>query len=360
MKTLPVVGLLVLSVPGIATGQVVQIWGQADACGDCLELTHTLSVGETDGPGFLEVTQHISLDRAGQVWVGLSDNIKVFGPDGRFVRELGRKGEGPGEFRGITEVATDPDGRIHVFDWPNRRNTIFSPDGEILNEWRIPGRVPEAVFLGDGQIVANIVSTNPDMVGLPVHILEPVGGAVLRSLGAEEGEHFNTRERWPGYRNLALGKDGVVWTASRTRYRLRAWDLSSGEKTRVLERTADWFQPNPAENPPAEEQPLPAVESIGFDSDGHLLVLTAVAALDWKDHMVPKQVAGRIIDQPDSMDGIYDTIIEVVDPESGQLLASQRFPDLIWGCQGGILFGLSEDDMGVPRVEFWQLKVSVH
>lgn len=55
--------------------------------------------------------------------------IKVFDPQGRFVRAIGRKGQGPGEFQGISSMEFLPDGRLLVFDIRSRRTSLFDRTG---------------------------------------------------------------------------------------------------------------------------------------------------------------------------------------------------------------------------------------
>jgi hypothetical protein len=343
-------------------GQTIEISGEATTCSDCLELIHSLTLGEQDGPGFLEMTDLVAIDGKGQIWVGLLENLKVFSPEGTFIKEIGRRGEGPGEFRGNTRVVADRDVNIHVFDRNNSRHTLFSPDGEILSEWPILGKVPNAVFLEDGRIAANMVSTNRDLVGLPIHLLDPSDGNILQSFGAEEGEHFNLRERWPGYRSLTLGSDTTLWTSSRSKYRFREWDLRTGKKIRELVGQVEWFPPDPAANANRNSlEPLPSIPAIRFNDQGYLVVLILLKAPDWESHMVPKTLStGMVMEQPDKYENIMDTLIQVINPSSGRLLAAQRFPQVVWGFLGeDLVFGVSEDDLGVPRVEIWNLQSSI-
>ncbi len=47
--------------------------------------------------------------------VDASDGLlKVYGSDGRFVRQLGRRGAGPGEYEMVRNVLVAPDGSIQV------------------------------------------------------------------------------------------------------------------------------------------------------------------------------------------------------------------------------------------------------
>jgi hypothetical protein len=57
--------------------------------------------------------------------------IRIFGPDGRLIRKLGRNGEGPGEFRRIGSLFLNAD-TIITYDGALRRLTWYSLNGALL------------------------------------------------------------------------------------------------------------------------------------------------------------------------------------------------------------------------------------
>jgi hypothetical protein len=63
-------------------------------------------------------------------------SIKVFDPQGRYLRTIGRKGSGPGEFGRIADMAVLPDGRLLVTDFETRRTSLFGPDGRFLSSFQ--------------------------------------------------------------------------------------------------------------------------------------------------------------------------------------------------------------------------------
>lgn len=60
----------------------------------------------------------IAMDSAGVVYVSdfADARVWVFGPDGRSLPSVGRKGRGPGEFSSPTGLAIGPDGKLYVRD----------------------------------------------------------------------------------------------------------------------------------------------------------------------------------------------------------------------------------------------------
>ncbi len=96
-------------------------------------LTTVFSVGKEDGERH-EVFSNVpsvTIDAEGQLYVVDRDDgrILVFARDGRYVRQIGRQGEGPGELRIPNGVALTPDGRIAVFDMASGAISLFRRDG---------------------------------------------------------------------------------------------------------------------------------------------------------------------------------------------------------------------------------------
>lgn len=75
----------------------------------------------------------LAIDSQGRIYV--SDGVvKLFGPDGKFIRTVGREGEGPGEYRGPL-IATAGD-RLLVHDVTLARLSVFDSAGHVLTSWR--------------------------------------------------------------------------------------------------------------------------------------------------------------------------------------------------------------------------------
>ena len=62
--------------------------------------------------------------------------IKIFGPDGKFVKTIGAKGQGPGEFQMISYLALTKDGKLIVTDRIANRTSFFDASGRFIRSFK--------------------------------------------------------------------------------------------------------------------------------------------------------------------------------------------------------------------------------
>ncbi len=87
---------------------------------------------------FFENPSTVTCDPEGNIYVvdfGALD-IKKFDARGKFVKTIGREGQGPGEFGGLY-YATFAKDRLIVWDSGNRRLCAFTPDGDFIKSTNI-------------------------------------------------------------------------------------------------------------------------------------------------------------------------------------------------------------------------------
>ena len=101
----------------------------------------TVSIGSVDGP--LESQLHrvraVKLLPDGRIAVanGGTAEIRLYDADGRWIRSIGREGDGPGEFRVITGLQVVPPDTLIVFENGESRVTVFAADGGLVSSRRI-------------------------------------------------------------------------------------------------------------------------------------------------------------------------------------------------------------------------------
>lgn len=77
-----------------------------------------------------------------------NNRVMKFSSDGTFIKEWGKTGYAPGEFRALHALAIDKRGRLFVADRFNNRVQIFDQDGKFVAQWTQFGR-PSGVFFDE-------------------------------------------------------------------------------------------------------------------------------------------------------------------------------------------------------------------
>ncbi len=110
--------------------------------------------------------------------------VRMFDANGKFLRNIGRVGSGPGEYRSGIDIEVSSDGRIWLTDIANSRINIYSPTGVYLSTFRIPGYMwtIDMLRLGQRGDVYIIVPIFPPK-GAPVGTRETRGYFRIDTLG---------------------------------------------------------------------------------------------------------------------------------------------------------------------------------
>jgi hypothetical protein len=109
-------------------------------------LVPEMKIGVADGATeymFGEVGD-IAVGRDGSIYVldNKVPSIRQFDGKGAYVRTLGRKGQGPGEYESPGGIAVHPDGRVLLWDAGNWRVNVYAPTGEPAAHWPIASGLP--------------------------------------------------------------------------------------------------------------------------------------------------------------------------------------------------------------------------
>jgi len=111
--------------------------------GDTAYLEPEVSIGMMEGPDeyLIGSPRAIAVGKDGTIF--LLDRqvpvVRAYAPDGTHLRDIGREGGGPGEYRRPDGMTTLPDGRVLVRDPGNARIAVFDSAGGYIEQWPLRG-----------------------------------------------------------------------------------------------------------------------------------------------------------------------------------------------------------------------------
>lgn len=188
-----------------------------------LRVKEVLTIGDDEeGEALIYRPIEVKADSNGRIYIydfGFSC-LKVFDSAGRFLRKIGGKGQGPGEFSGFISFVLLENDRIGVLDGRQKRITIFDSSGKILKDLRLEVKgLYRRLRSGPGNRLYIMTQTYRER-SIPTgrHYLQPLENHLYgsgpewkkwRELVSFEGEYFiHMRQA------LATGGVGIVGTSS--------------------------------------------------------------------------------------------------------------------------------------------------
>ena len=70
------------------------------------------------------------------LWDSRLDELRLYDSSGVFVRQVGKRGQGPGEYVEANAIAPAPNDGVALWDPRTSRFTVFEPDGRVRTSWR--------------------------------------------------------------------------------------------------------------------------------------------------------------------------------------------------------------------------------
>jgi hypothetical protein len=244
----------------------------------------------------------------------------------------------PDEWRAAAAVAFAGDGSLLLMSEQRSRLVRLSPQGRVTRDVPLPANSHRFVIAG-GHIVVNAEVRTASGIGFPLHIVAN-GGGVTRSFGATDATVV-PREQSEWRRRLALSRRGNVWSVEPRTYRMELWD-THGRLLRTLLRTGPWWDSVAAGSDPglfADEKPAAEVIAMWEDSSGLLWTQLRIASRGWRP--LSRTEALRRSSAPFQLreyDEFFDTVIEVIDPDVGAVVASTSFAGAVGLLLEGSVF----------------------
>lgn len=309
-----------------------------------------LGVKGSSEEAMLAMPVAVDADDSGNIYVldRKSVQIKVFDPQGQFIRALGRHSQGPGEFQSPVYFQITPQQNIMVTDPTLRRISLLGLDGQLVRNlsagkmWMLmqakmddSGNIVGSHTVMDQDFRTELARFNPELE--PLH--------TIASVPIAQNQVFNpyfTRI------NFDLTRDGnVVWGIT-TEYEFKVVDREGKTVRRIIKKhdpeilTQEdrdkrakelWGEQGPSADMKVEwPQHFPPVQDFILDDRGWLFVRPFV-----------KEQKGK------------DVLYDVFDTE-GRYVARVFLPAVARRIKAGKLYTIEEDAEGLLHVKRYTME----
>lgn len=305
----------------------IDIVGAQSQCNNCTITLkpRTVLAGPVRGSD-LDRSGVVAVMSQGQYIVSIDKGtgLAVFDAEGKAVRTIGTRGNGPGEFQSISSISVGRNDSIFVFEARRRILQVFARDFRYVRQALLPLASKQIVPLSDGRVVTSGFARTQSGAGFPLHISGAHDGKILRSFGAEIAIFGPAN---PGTLNHVVTADrsGRLWSASMNRYAITAW-APNLETSREIVRAEDWFIPWSA--PPKGfidvEKPQTQLIDLAVGDSNELTVLFSVPAVNWKPAAQPFDIATVPASQIplEYLEKNLDSRIQIVDAVRNTVIGS--------------------------------------
>ncbi len=358
------------------------------SCATCsVETRVVLTLGTKDGASALPgVPRDVTVDSQGRFWtVFLRRAPLLFARDGFFLREVGRLGEGPGEF--VMPWNLLPVGDSMAVFGLQGHVTVVGPNlNHVRTSTGPPMRGLTSVDLvrWPDEVLVAALTAQPAVAGQPLHLMDYAGGVArtVRSFGgtaemprndpallSQGGASWTMRLQ----RAVATSGEALFAVSRYTEYLVTQWD-KTGKVIMQLDRAADFF---PKKDifivGSSVRAPDTRMVAAWHDSRRYLWTFGHVAAPNWQQIQrawtaenpppppptggagtIRAESSGRSI--PES--SLYHTFIEVIDLESRTVVSSGRYAGFVVAVlPDGRLVSYRETDDGIPYLDIVQVSL---
>jgi hypothetical protein len=280
---------------------------------------------------------------------------------GRYLGEVGRLGQGPGEFSWPQFLASLPGDSLFVFDYRTVSFSILAP-GSYRYVRGAPvtvARPSAAILNGAGGLlwVAAAIG-RAQQVGYPLHLFKQDGDWV-RSVGSSR-----PALRWNAHllfsRRLSLGPQSTVWAISTYGpLAIETFDARGTLLRRAVYRPP-WF-PEQLKQQQLGDPPIVERPPFWVGNEREVWIASLVPAKDWQKGITKRDdpVHGAGTPMVGDVTKLFDTIVEVFDIQNHRVLFRTQMDEVVvHALPGGLFVVYREDGDGTPQVtvERWALR----
>jgi len=223
---------------------------------DAFTLVDSVELQQTDSALIVRISG-VDVDRSGSILLGdvSEGNVKLFGPDGRLLRVIGRKGDGPREFKAPRYPRFGPDGLIYVADGQDGRVQVFDRAGALRRFIRLEdvGMVMGLAVREDGSFL--VVTDGTERSDHVLIHFDSAGTRLKEFLSIKKVRPTGAADDalWANVRNFFMDARGdTVFVTSTVSDTIWSVHLPTGRESRTHLAFPGYVRPTPPSAPPPD------------------------------------------------------------------------------------------------------------
>lgn len=262
---------------------------------------------------------------------------------GELLARYSASGNGPHELSRVQSMAFGAADSLLVLDSENNKLLVLTPDFQFARLLPLSSGLSLVAAGADGTVYLAGASSE----GVTLKMLDESGSPI--ELAAVRGGGAGP----PGPALMAVS-NGAVWFGSSHKYELILVD-QSGATAREIKRNPGWWGVKPENTAKYEEMIGTETRLLGASAQPQVVWTIAGVPPEQYPATDPMELDFR---DPEVMNQLGDHILEALDAESGNAIATLRLDELNTTLMpGGLAWRLEADPSGEPRILVVSLEV---
>jgi hypothetical protein len=303
------------------------------------------------------------MDRAQRYWVVNQDDAPdLFSSSGAFLRRLGRRGSGPGEYAGAVDILPLGQGSILALDRLGGRLSVLDSELRLTRTLPMGAALSAGVESRSGVVLTGMVRT-PAGVGLALHRVD-ITGAQLSIASSFGGSKRPTTPDTPSTSflwHLSPDQEGGFWSLDRWEYRLQHWSAGLSNDIEIIRESAHFPAGRTIGGIGTPKQP-PASRTIGVwvsEEDSTAWTAYLVASENWRQAWsgIPAG-ASEASQRQIHAEYLFSTVVEAISLSTWRVIARRTFEGTAVGMLPGARLALYQvDEEGEPNLSVRRLRI---
>jgi hypothetical protein len=281
----------------------------------------------------------------GSTWV--QTGLSLYDPNGKFIRQFGRDGDGPGEFRLVWDIYVGPGDSVYVVDLRSGLN-VLNPDFTFARRGGKEHVFQDMAFLADGRILVTFQNE-----GKPDHGVKELDRNTFHLLNyVKDRPTTGLQEHC---RKVGLSPDGSLFSVSCYSYEVEQFDTAGKPQMKFVGGPGWLADP---------DAPKPAIESLQRSKGKVRDIYVDDAQRLWA---VVYEFKGGVGKNDVTFAEITTKVpvwLEVFDLKTQRLIGRTTVPGVLFRgfLSDGRLIAFTDDPSGIARIDIYapQIRGDLH